>query len=256
MRSALYKGWVRHRRNTPVINHFRYPLFMLCLDLDELDHVFAGRWLWSTARPALARFRRSDYLGDERTPLKQAVLDTVENTVGRRPAGPVHLLTHLRYYGYGFNPVSFYFCYGADGETIEAIIAEITNTPWGEKYPYVLQCGSPDNRNKYRFEFSKQFHVSPFMGMDQHYAWQFSMQDDNCVIHMKNYEADSLVFDATLNLNKRAITGPSLARVLVEFPMMTVQVIIGIYWQALKLWLKGCMFYTHPDKLQRDNEPL
>ena len=229
---------------------------MLCLDLDELDDVFAGRWLWSTSRPALARFRRSDYLGDDRTPLKQAVLDTVEKAVGIRPAGPVHLLTHLRYYGYGFNPVSFYFCYGADGETMEAVIAEITNTPWGEKYPYVLECRPANSSNHYQFDFSKQFHVSPFMSMDQHYAWRFCLQDDNCVIHMKNYESDRLVFDATLNLNKRSITGPALARVLVEYPFMSLQVITGIYWQALKLWLKGCTFYTHPDKLQRDNEPL
>ena len=254
MRSALYQGWVRHRRDEPVRNHFHYPLFMVGFDLDELSQVFAGRWLWSTSRPALARFRRRDYMGDDNIPLKQAVLDRVESELAMRPAGPVLLLTHPRYFGYGFNPVSFYFCFAGDGETIEAIVAEITNTPWGEQYPYVLDCRPYGPRNHCRFQFSKQFHISPFMGMKQAYDWRFDFHGDRCVIHMENYEDDRKLFDATLNLKKRAITGTSLARVLVQYPFMTGQVIVGIYWQALKLWLKGCPIHTHPDKLQHNSE--
>jgi len=253
MRSRLYRGWVRHRRDRPAVNHFRYPLFMLGLDLDELDRVFAGRWLWSTRRPAPARFRRRDYLGDPSLPLKQSVLDEVQKQTGLRPAGPVELLTHLRYFGYGFNPVSFYFCHDTDGRNIEAIIAEITNTPWGEKYPYVLRC-EPLQQGNHRFEFSKQFHISPFMAMDQHYAWRFALNGRYRVIHMENFENGQSLFDATLVLKPQTITGPALAQVLIEYPFMTGQVIAGIYWQALKLWWKGSPVYPHPGRSVQTKE--
>lgn len=253
LHSALYTGWIRHRRSMPVGNRFRYRLFMLYLDMDELDQVFAGRWLWSTRRPALARFRRADYLGDPNVPLKQAVADRVEQEIGRRPQGPIRLLTHLRYFGYGFNPVSFYFCYDRNDENIEAIVAEITNTPWGEKHRYVLNCRSGSN-GRHEFAFDKTFHVSPFMPMSVHYRWRFIMRGDQCIVHMENHSRNGHFFDATLTLRREPITGPALARVLVQYPFMTLKVIGGIHWQALKLWLKRCPVYTHPDKLARQRE--
>jgi len=167
MYSCLYEGWVRHRRYAPRAHAFRYRLFMLYLDLDELDTVFRGRWLWSTRRPALAWFRRADYLGDARVPLKQAVLDRVEQATGRRPRGPVRLLTHLRYCGHCMNPVSFYYCFDETGERVDTVVAEITNTPWGERHVYVLPV-DPDQRVLH-FRFDKRLHVSPFMAMDLNY---------------------------------------------------------------------------------------
>jgi hypothetical protein len=113
---------------------------MLYLDLDELPRLFEGRWLWSVNRRNIAEFRRSDYLGDPTRPLKDCVLDEVEKATAERPRGAVRLLTHLRYFGHCFNPVSFYYCFDVEGagERLHSIVAEITNTPWKERHRYVL----------------------------------------------------------------------------------------------------------------------
>ena len=132
MHSAIYHGSLRHRRFAPCEHTFSYPLFMTYLDLAELDTVFRGRWLWSTRRAALARFKRTDHLGDPALPLDQAVRDLAENRSGRRPSGPIRLLTHLRFFGHCFNPVSFYYCFDAAGEHVECVVAEINYTPWGD----------------------------------------------------------------------------------------------------------------------------
>ena len=109
LHSAIYEGVVRHRRSAPQPHAFRYRMAQLYLDLDEIDTVFRGRWLWSAGRRNLAQFRRADFLGPPERPLKEAVKDRVEAAIGERPAGPVRLLTHLRYAGVVFNPVSFYY---------------------------------------------------------------------------------------------------------------------------------------------------
>ena len=141
MHSALYEGWVRHRRHRPVAHEFRFPLCMVYLDLDELPELFRDSWLWSAERPALAWFRRADHLGPPDAPLAQCVRDRVAAITGRRPAGPVRLLTHLRYAGFAMNPVSFYYCFDAGGERLEAVLAEVTNTPWRERHPILAAPG-------------------------------------------------------------------------------------------------------------------
>ncbi|MDH3310240.1 MAG: DUF1365 domain-containing protein [Gammaproteobacteria bacterium] len=249
MHSAIYEGRVRHRRRAPRPHAFGYRLFMLYLDLDEIESVFRGRWLWSTRRPALARFRRADYLGDERVPLKHAVADLVERKTGRRPAGPIRLLTHLRYFGYGFNPVSFYYCFDHTGSRVETIVAEITNTPWGERHAYVLdQADNLGSGGHYRYRFAKDFHVSPFMDMAFDYDWRFTSPGATLAVHMENFKARNKLFDATLALTRRDISGVALASALARYPFMTATVIAGIYWQALRLWLKRTPFHSHPAK--------
>ena len=175
----------------------------------------------------------------------------VEAHSGKRPEGPVRLLTHLRYFGYRFNPVSFYYCYGSDGHSLEAIIAEINNTPWGQQHAYVLDEGLNEGRDsKKRYQFDKAFHVSPFMGMDQHYAWNFTAPTSSLGIHMDNYEAGDRLFDATMNLKRSEISGLSLARVLTQYPLMTIQVVAAIYWQAMRLWVKRNPFHSHPQSIE------
>lgn len=248
MHSALYSGWVSHRRVAPTRNAFRYRLFMVWLDLAELDTVFAGRWLWSTRRRAPAWLKRSDYLGPHDRPLDVAVRDLVEARTGRRPAGAVRMLTHLRYFGHCFNPVTFYYCYGAD-ETLETVVAEITNTPWGERHAYVLPFadGRADGAHRV-FEFGKRFHVSPFLPMDMDYEWRFAPPGERLHVHMVNARGGLRVFDATLALERRAIGGLSLAGALAAYPLMTVKVVALIHWQALKLWFKRTPFHVHPAK--------
>lgn len=250
MHSALYPGWVRHRRHAPRGHAFEYRLFMVWLDLSELDTVFRGRWLWSTRRPSLAWFRRADYLGDPGVPLDQAVRDRVQQETGRRPDGPIRMLTHLRYFGLAFNPVTFYYCYDAADTRVETIVAEITNTPWNERHAYVLGERQNEGHGEVlRYRFGKRFHVSPFIGMDVAYDWRFSTPDGKLAVHMVDRQDGEKLFDATLALERREITGASLVHALLAFPLMTAKVVGAIYWQALRLWLKRIPFHAHPGKL-------
>ena len=245
MKSCLYEGRVFHRRLSPRPHAFALGMFQVYLDLEELDEVFRGRWFWSTRRPALVRFRREDYHGPREVPLAEAVRDTLERELGERPPGPVRLLTHLRTWGYSFNPVSFYYAYEADGQTLHSVLAEITNTPWGERYSYALR--SEDGRGV-RSDFDKAFHVSPFFDIDQQYRWTFPLPDERLRVRMENREQGALVFEAGVDLERRPITGRSLARMLLRYPAMPAIGHAAIYWHALRLWLKRTPFFTHPAK--------
>lgn len=255
MESCLYEGWVRHRRFAPRPHAFNYRLYMLWLDLDELDRVFAGRWLWSVDRANLASFSRADHLGDPVLPLSAAVRLEVERQTGRRPNGPIRLLTHPRYFGYGFNPVSFYYCYADNGRDIDAIVAEVSNTPWHERHVYVLPMSANlGSSTRVRFKTAKTFHVSPFLPMNLDYHWRLTLPGRNLLAHLEDIDAGSPVFDATLNLRRRPLTGVNLARALVRFPFMTGQVAFGIYWQALRLWLNGTPIFDHPSPSPAESE--
>ena len=249
MHSAIYTGQLRHRRFAPREHAFSYRLFMMYVDLSELDKIFRGRWLWSARRPALAWLRRADYLGDPHFSLDQAVRERVAAETGVHPAGPIRMLTHLRCFGYNFNPVTFYYCYDRDGAKIDTIVAEITNTPWKERHAYVLsQRTNIAPGSARRFCFKKTFHVSPFMAMEFDYDWRFSAPGRRLAVHMENQRDGRKAFDATLDLQRREITGPALAKILLAYPCMPALVIFGIYWQAFKLWLKRIPVHTHPAK--------
>jgi DUF1365 family protein len=258
--SAIYEGWVRHRRYAPQAHAFRYRVAMLYLDLDEIDDVFAQRWLWSADRRNVAEFRRSDYFGESTRPLADEVRAHVEAVSDKRPAGPVRLLTHLRYFGYVFNPVSFYYCFAADGTTLEAIVADITNTPWRERHAYVLPVETAKRaRTSLLWTFAKAFHVSPFMAMDRGYAWRFTVPGAALRVHMDvlrtDHEGQAREFDATLALERRALDSRGLARVLWRYPLMTAKVVAAIHWQALRLWLRGNPVHDHPNTRGERHDP-
>ncbi len=250
--SCLYEGSVRHRRIEPVRAEFRYPLFMAYLDLDELPGLFDGRWLWSARRPALAWFRRSDYLGDPATPLRDAVCELVRERTGTLPEGPIRLLAHLRCFGHCFNPVSFYYCFDAAGEHVTAVVAHVTNTPWGERHAYVLPVKDAADRGTVALmqgRFQKRLHVSPLMGMDHVYDWRLTEPSERLSVHIESQRPDGEgVFDATLALRRREMTPWALRRALLRYPSLTARITARIYTNALGLKLRGATYFPHPRK--------
>lgn len=262
--SAIYEGWVRHRRFEPLEHEFRYRLFLAYLDLDELPQVLDPYPLWSARRPAPARFHRADFIGDPARPLAECARDAVETETGERPDGPVRLLANLRNLGHVFNPVSFYYCFDASGERVEAVVADVNNIPWGEGHPYVLARGSREG-TVLRDELDKQLHVSPLMGMDQRYAFAASEPGAELLVHIESRQAQvqrvvplagpqnvapapaGKVFDATLSLRRRELSQGLMASLPVRYPAMSLQVIAKIYAQALRLRLKGARYFPHPE---------
>ena len=246
MHSCLYVGQVRHRRFQPRPHSFNYKLFMVYLDLDELPGLLQRYWFTSFNKPNIISFWRKHHLGDASIDLATAVRDFIQAQTGRRPQGPIRLLTHLSYFGYRFNPVSFYYCFAKGSGQLEYIISEINNTPWGEQHCYLHQV-DPGAAPTSRFQFNKSFHVSPFIPMDIDYDWRFRQPGEQLNVHMIDNHHGQTVFDATLQLTQQPLTGTSLGYSLIRFPLMTLKVIAAIYYQALRLWLKRIPFYTHPD---------
>lgn len=225
------------------------------LDLEELDEVLVGRWLWSAGRPAFAWFRRRDYLGDPSVPLSCAVRDLVASCGQPRPLGPIRLLTHLRYAGFIMNPLSLYYCFDESGQRLEAVVAEVNNTPWGEQHCYVLSARDFAPGALRGVGLQKKFHVSPFMSMNSQYRWSVSPPAHDLHVRISSTEEGRKFFTVGLHLRRRPITTANLAGVLLRFPLMTVQVYAGIYWQALRLWWKGFPFYPHPKSLRHPSLP-
>jgi len=263
--SAVYEGWVRHRRFEPIEHCFRHRLFLMYLDLEELPGALDPHPLFSARRAAPARFRRADFMGDPSRPLAECARDEVERQVGRRPGGPVRLLANLRYLGHAFNPVSFYYCFDAAGVRVEAIVADVNNIPWGERHPYVLARG--DRRGPVLGgELDKRLHVSPLMGMDQTYSFRAAEPGSTLSIHIESRSVQRAVdptrpqrvaprskasrdkqFDATLSLRRRELSRSLLTRMLLQYPVMSLQTVAKIYAQSLGLKLRGARYFPHPE---------
>lgn len=245
MESCIYRGRVSHRRFGAAGNRFRYSVFMLYLDLAELDQVFRPYWLWSTARPAPAWFRRADHYGDPGLPLDQCIRDLVERDTGRRPDGAIRLLTNLRYFGYVFNPLSAYYCFDRDGN-LQSVVLEVSNLPWREMHCYVLSDGRPLANGALDYQWGKSFHVSPFLPMDMSYRCRLDAPGEQLHLALENRRNGAKTFDAHLNLERVPIGHGSLARMLALDPLITLRVTALIHWQAARLWLKRAPVYDHP----------
>lgn len=246
--SCAYEGTVVHSRRTPVAHTFRYRVFMLLLDLDEVDAVFGGRLLWSARRAAPVRWRREDHPGDPAVPLASWVRDLVAERTGVRPAGPVRLLTHPRYLGVGFNPISVYYCYAPDGTTLEWAVAEVTSTPWRERSHHVLDVRA--DVRAHRGLIHKDLHVSPFLPMDLDYRWRLTEPGASVSVGFDVVRGDELVLETGVGMRRRPLTTASRMRLLLGHPPMSLTVLGGIHWQAFRLWRKGVPYQPHPKRAE------
>lgn len=248
MNSSLYFGEVQHQRFSPKKHGFRYKLFMPHLFLDEIPEVLAQCWFCSVNRPNLTWFRREDYHKPECTSLEDAVLGTMSEQLGEEVKGRISMLTHLRTFGHCFNPVTFYYCWEDDLSAPKALMAEITNTPWHERYAKCFFWNDSDTPSgKSRHTFRKEFHVSPFIGMNIAYDWRFQVPAENLKIDMILQEEGEVLFTANLHMEQRPLTNFQMNLALLQFPFLTMKVTTGIYWNALRLKLMGTPFYPHPE---------
>ena len=244
--SAIYEGTLRHRRFVPRSHEFSYRQSMLYLDVAELPELFRDVPLWSAERPALARWHRDDYLGPQEQDLGECVRARVAEELGRAPRGPVRMLTQCRFAGLCFNPITVYYCFDHEhgSERLDAIVAQVTNTPWGERHRSVIDCTDQPARQQTRF--AKAYHVSPFNPLDMTYHWYSKRPGERLLVHLENHAGGHRHMDATLSLQRRPISRSALLALLWRRPSYAAQTVTRIYWQALQLWLKRSPVYPHP----------
>lgn len=243
--SCIYVGRLRHRRFVPARHEFTYPLFLAFLDIDRLPELMEvsslsayNRWNW-------ASYQERDHFGDPGKSMRERVAEDARRKGVELPDGKIFLLTHLRYLGYNFNPVSFYYCYDRS-EKLQIILAEVNNT-FGETENYWLSSDreQPAGENK-KYRFEKTFHVSPFMKLGQEYEWTFTPPSERLISQCVSHENGQAIFDSTLTLERREWSGRELHRTLAQYPWITLKVIAGIHWQALRLLWKKVPVVSHP----------
>lgn len=232
---ALYAGHLRHRRFHPRDHAFSYSIFMALLDIDRIAETMAVSPWTSHNRFNVLSFDDRDHLGEGRMPLRQAVAASARDAGCELPDGRIFLLTHLRYAGYVFNPISLYYCHSASG-ALELVMADVRNT-YGGRHQYWLQ---PLDLTPQRLRalVPKQLFVSPFMQGPMDYEFVVTPPADRLTVHMNVIDRRAprtRCFDATLAMTASPWTPAAVRRVAWQFPFMTAKVIGAIHWEAIRL---------------------
>lgn len=241
--SALYVGTVQHRRHRPARHRLRYGVFMLLLDLDELERLDRDFSLFGYNRTAALAFYDRDHGDGSGRPLRPQIEAQLAEAGIALDGGAVRILCMPRLLGYVFNPLSIYYCHRPDG-ALAAVIYEVSNT-FGQRHSYVMPVRA-DGAKVVRHGCDKHFYVSPFIPMEAHYAFRLVLPGEDLAVVIRETDAQGPLLDASFVARRRPLSGGALARVLARFPLMTLKVMAAIHWEALKLWLKGARFHRRP----------
>ncbi len=242
MRSAIYEGQVTHERVRPKRHRLRYGVFSMLLDLDELPDLDRRHRLFGYDRWAPFSFFDRDHGPADGTPLRPWVERQLVDAGIDDSIASIRLLCYPRIFGYVFNPLSVYFCYGPS-ETLVAILYEVCNT-FRERHTYVIPVVD-DTRPVIRQCCDKSLYVSPFIGMDSRYHFRIVQPDERVAITIRQEDEDGLLLAAAFNGQRRAFSASELTRLLILFPLMTLKIVAGIHWEAVRLWLKGTPVFRH-----------
>ena len=243
---SLYQGRITHHRLQPKRHAFAYSIFMTYVDLEQLADISTQQRFWSLERFNLASFRQRDFGDSTDLPLIQQIQQFIKNQTQETYQGKIFLLCHWRYLGILFNPIALYYCFDEQGLKLQHVVAEVTNTPWLQRHRYLL---TPTPKfNAFYSTYNKALHVSPFMPMNLFYHFDYQIPDENLSFNMRVHNDTECVFTANLTLEKKVMTPRQRDRFILGYPWMTAKVIIGIYWQALKIKAKGLSLFPHPSK--------
>jgi len=242
-KSAIYFGSVYHRRLLPREHSFRYRLAMFYLDLGHLESSAEWSFFFSNRLLSLFRFKSSDYLPNVAgISLTDRVRSIIKKERGQDFSGPIFLLTQVRHFGYAMNPISIFYCFDHQ-QNLCYLLAEVTNTPWGERHTYLIPAPSKQDEDP---RCEKDFHVSPFLDMNFSYRWQISAPGSKLQLSIANYRQETKWFKAGIDLERRDLSRLHLCKMLVFYPFTSLKIIAAIYLQALFLFIKRIPFVPHP----------
>ena len=250
LKSGIYKGWVAHRRFSPKSHSFKYGMFLLAIDLDELPELTQiGPWFKSNKFAPL-NLRCSDYLGHKVELTKHDVWLKIQSLGAKVELSRVMFIGQLRCFGLYFSPINTYYCFDHNDQLIY-LLAEVSNTPWNERHYYLIPLKDENNKNIGNELISeKVFHVSPFMDLNMQYQWVIKKPTDKLKLHIQNINSTTgeKLFDASLMMKRMDFTNKNLRHCLASIPIMTLKTLWGIYWQALRLFIKGVPYIAHSQK--------
>ncbi len=238
LESAIYRGKVFHQRVVPKFHAFSYDIFLYWLKLSELNHIASSvkHFSMTSERRVLVNFKRNDYLGDPEQSLEQAVLSRMSDLHGSELHGDIFLLGQVRTFGLYFSPVNFYYLRNPQG-VYTHLLAEVSNTPWNQRHHYLVDLSEQKDS-------AKAFHVSPFNPIDMTYHWRISQPNENLRLQLI-CSKEKKHFEASIDMQRIALNSKTLKQTLLSIPSMTIKTVFGIYWQALKLFVKRVPIYTH-----------